>query len=143
MMLASATYVVQGSTTGVPTSVVAFGGTVGASSGSTATVTPTDPVRKRVYIAPFGTLVEIDAGAIASVQMDLNAQTATFNLVNVVPNVSGAATASAAIVWVTTESLETEERFGVTTTGLTGSRGGSRVIFGSGGTATVSIGRVA
>ena len=141
MALSAGVYVVQGSALGIADPVVAFGGQV-STSGTTVTVSPRDPVRRRVYIAPFGTLVEIDAGAINSVVIDMSAQTAKFNLLNATPNISGQPSTPAVIVWVSTESLEMTGKFGVTTTGLQTLRGGSRVAFAADGTATVTVGKI-
>ena len=141
MALGAGVYAVEGSSLGVSDAVVAFGGQV-SGNGSKVTVYPRDPVRRRAYIAPFGTLVEIDSGAIDSVDIDTSAQTATFHLLDAVPGIGGVPSLPAAIIWVNTESLEMEGRFGVTTTGLQSARGGAKVTF-SGGTATVSVGKVA
>ena len=140
LALGAGVYIVQGSSLGVPDDLVAFGGQVDAAS---ATVYPRDPVRRRVYIAPFGTLVEIDAGAVQSVVMNLAQQTATFHLLSTTPGVSGSPSAAAATMWISKESKETQGTFGATTQGLQNYRGGKKVVFGSDGMATVVVGKVA
>ena len=134
LTLGSGTYVVQDPTLGL----VAFGGDL-TGSGNVFTVTPRDSVRRRVYIAPFGTFVEIDAGAVQKVDVDLTGTKATFTLA---PGVGSAAAADAAVAWVSTTAVQSGVgNMTVTTTGLEKVRGGWKVNLSSGSGSFV-IGKV-
>lgn len=114
---------------------VVYGGNVKTGSNGTLTVEPRDAVRRRVYLGPWGVQVELDAGAIQQVEVDVSGQTATFTIVDAVN--AQAASARQAVVWL---SDYRNGGFKVTTAGLQTSRQGSVVPL-SNGTATFAIGK--
>ena len=133
LALGSGTYIVQDPELGL----VAFGGDL-AGSGGAFSVVPKDAVRRRVYVAPFGTLIEVDAGAVQKVDVDLVGSKATFMLG---PGVGSAAAAQAVVVWVDTVAVQSGVgNMTVTTTGLEKTRGGWKVAL-TGGTGSFTIGK--
>ncbi|TFK56385.1 hypothetical protein OE88DRAFT_1741134 [Heliocybe sulcata] len=70
----------------------AFGGNV-VSTSPTITVQTLDPVRRRVFVAPLGVLLSLDAGAFSIVQYDTENRTLT---VTIIPRPEGSPTAAAA-----------------------------------------------
>ena len=126
LVLNSGLYLVQDPELGL----VAFGGDL-VGNGSAVTITPRDAVRRRVYIAQFGTFVEMDAGVVQKVDVDLVNSKATFTLAQ---GVGGAAAANATVVWVSTPAVQRRVgNMAVTTGGLAKVRGGWQVSLTSAG----------
>ncbi|KAI1329349.1 hypothetical protein F5Y16DRAFT_409251 [Xylariaceae sp. FL0255] len=110
MVLNSGTYVVQHPTFGQ----IAYGGVVTAAN----TVTVTGPVTRKVFIAPLGLLIEIDAGSITSFSFASDGSSVTLNLAQM----SGGPTATSAVLW--TETTSGSATYSVSSPTVSTSRGG-------------------
>ncbi|PPQ73464.1 hypothetical protein CVT24_007555 [Panaeolus cyanescens] len=73
----------------------AFGGTV-TSTSPTVNVDIRDTVRRRVYIAPIGSLLSLDAGAFSSIAFNPQTRSVQVTILPAPENISGAAAASRA-----------------------------------------------
>lgn len=120
VMLGSASYVVDDPDIGL----ITYGGNM-AVSGGTVTVHPRDAVRRRVYIAPIGIYVVINAGQINWYSFDKSDATSLRLHI-----VSGPAKSLDAIIWV--ESPGTDDEYAVTG-GNRKNREGWQVKLGSAG----------
>lgn len=70
----------------------AFGGTVtGAPSNASISVQIRDTLRRRIFVASFGVLLTLDAGAFSTAVVDISAKSIT---VNIVPAAAGATNAA-------------------------------------------------
>ena len=67
----------------------AFGGNISI-KGDRVTVTPRDSMRKRIYIAPFGLWLTLDAGTFESVEIDKRSRTVRMSFSPALPNVRAA-----------------------------------------------------
>lgn len=114
---------------------VVYGGNVKDGPNRTIEVEPRDPVRRRVYFGAWGVEVEIDAGAIQQVIIDVKNDLATLFLVDSVE--ARAAKAAQTVVWVYNYR---ESGFTVLTSGLDMSRSGSVVPYKD-GQANITIGK--
>lgn len=70
----------------------AFGGNV-VSTSPTVDVQIRDPVRRRVYLAPLGALLTLDAGAFSTINYNPTARTVVVTITAVPDGVTGAASA--------------------------------------------------
>ena len=78
----------------------AFGGDVVATA-PTVRVRTLDSLRRRVFIAPLGAWLNLDAGAFEEVDLDTEKETVTLTIVPSAPGVSSAASAPVARLVVT------------------------------------------
>ncbi|KAH7098557.1 hypothetical protein BKA62DRAFT_622444 [Auriculariales sp. MPI-PUGE-AT-0066] len=116
----------------------AYGGRVTSSSSTSVAVTILDDGRRRVYIAPLGTLFSLDAGAFISLTYNPSTKSTTFTLASKPSVPSTAAAAPSGRIVVT--QLATISGVGTLapTTSLT-SDGGAYVVPFSSGSATVTF----
>lgn len=128
LVLGTGSYLVEDEDLGL----VAYGGTVGGSTGGAVTVTPKDVARRRAFVGPLGLLVEIDAGVIKEF-----AYTASDSSVSVtLGQLDGAPTANSTNIWVSNEAGTAG--YTVTGTGVTAARGGWQIPLNS-ASATVKV----
>ncbi|KAF8849539.1 hypothetical protein BDZ45DRAFT_680443 [Acephala macrosclerotiorum] len=134
-VLGAGTYVVNDPQLGL----IAFGGEVEKYENHTVTVTPTDAVRRKVYLAMFGVQISVDAG---NIEMVHYSEKTCSILVRVVPSISSVP--SMAIAESTILRVEKMAQVGslgspkIVTADITMERGGWIVNLGS-GTASVEI----
>ena len=130
-VLGSASYIAQHPIFGM----VAFAGNLQDQGNGTVVVQPRDSVRRRVYVAPLGLWVTFDAGEVQEI---------TYDAVGKAVNVSVAARKSektdVIMKFEQTAAVEGAGTIGLTTPGLTTSRGGYVVPIPDGGTASVAFG---
>jgi hypothetical protein len=67
----------------------AFGGNIRV-NGDRVVVTPLDSMRRRVFIAPFGLWLTLDAGSFSSIEIDKTKRTVSVKLSPATPTVSEA-----------------------------------------------------
>lgn len=127
LVLGTGTYVDNDRDAGL----VAYGGIL-TSKGTSATVEPRDPVRRKIYIGPLGVQISIDAGIIKEFTFDTASKKITVTL----SQLDGAPKAASATLW--TETSSGTGKWVVTTSGVAQARSGWTVSLS--GTATVEIG---
>ncbi|KIJ36493.1 hypothetical protein M422DRAFT_261043 [Sphaerobolus stellatus SS14] len=71
----------------------AFGGMVSSSTTTSATIQIQDSLRRRIFIAPFGLLLSLDAGAFSSAVVDTQAKTVSVTILPAAPGAVNAAKA--------------------------------------------------
>ena len=130
-VLAAACYVVEHPIFGN----VAFGGDVQSQEQNAVSVQPRDSVRRRVYLAPLGLWITIDAGVINEVQYNAAAKTAS-----VIIGAKSNEKLDIVIKYEQTAQIEGVGAIQLQTTDLRGARGGYVVSVPEGGTSTVAFG---
>lgn len=134
LILGSGVYVHDDASLG---GTVAFGANF-EMSGSVMTLQPRDAVRQRIFIGPWGLMVELSAGAIESAVVDMGSSTLTLAVVDRVD--AGSVRAAQAIVWVS-DGVVTQggawSPFSVTSGGQGTSRGGTVIVLGDSATQIV------
>ena len=122
--------------------MVAYGGVVRNSTGNVVTVEPRDPVKQKVFVAPLGWEIKIDAGIIQSFTYDSVAKTVSVTI----GQLPGGTIASSTVVWVSRGGGATAASPGGTAAKVSAgdqkvvaSRGGVAVALSS-GSVTVNVG---
>ena len=98
LVLGSATYIIQDPDFGL----TAYGGIVSTSmsnrSNGAFSIEPRDALRRRLYIQPLGLFLELDAGAISMVQLDVPGNSVTLGILQ--RSVEEATPANETVLWV-------------------------------------------
>lgn len=129
MALGSGTYVAEDKDLGL----VAYGGVL-SSEGNTVTISPRDPIRRRIFIGPLSVTVSIDAGSIEELSFD-----ATTGHISITASQGEKAPkAKQAVVWV---EGSTSETWVVSAEGAEETRGGWGVPLSSTSTVPIEISR--
>jgi hypothetical protein len=128
LSLGSGTYVVDDPDLGL----VAYGGIL-ESDGTAVTVQTRDPVRRRVFIGPLGTLISTDAGIISDFSFSEASKEISLSLTQL----EDVPTAASAIIWV--EATPGSANYTVTTANIAKARGGWQIPL-SGSTTVVTLG---
>ena len=115
----------------------AFGGDV-TSSGSIIVVHPRDTLRRRVFIAPLGTLFTLDAGSFSSVEFNTNSKQVTLTITAAPEGAPSAASAPTGRL-VVTQTAQVSGVGLVKPTGNFNIDAGAFVIPFSNGRATVTL----
>ncbi|KAI9838955.1 MAG: hypothetical protein M1819_004163 [Sarea resinae] len=123
LVLGAETFIVQDGSLGY----VAYGGNV-VRHGDHVIVHPRDAVRHKVFVAPLGLSISIDAGAIEQVDFDVVEEIVILTLAQApIDATANIASAPAAVVWLDMLIQESSSNFSVTTSGIDASRGGWQV----------------
>lgn len=134
-VLGAGTYVVNDAELGL----VSFGGSLNTSGDGNVTVVPTDTVRRKVYLAMFGTRISVDAGNIEMLKYDEKTGAMSVHIAPSIASVPAMAIAANTILRV--EKIAQVGSLGnpvVTTPNTVSERGGWMVDLSS-GTVTVDV----